>query len=378
MECHPKVLLGARHARDPERGHAARVRAPVTGRHAVEHRRAAGDERLEAGDPSGRVDDHVGRGDQVAHAPGEPEHAHASVAREARLEPLANLVVAARDADDASRAGGARAANRPLEVAYPPPSTGHEHEPPTLGQPERAPRLEPRAALEEGGCYERTHARGAPWAGELVDAGGRAVHHEVEVDPPVGPELEARQVEDGGADASGQPAPLAQAPEDRVDTGVGRYDDVGGVRLDQAKQAATADAIEHRVRPPPNRPEPHEQGVDDAEEPRDAAKLKPRAVPDHPTQERAERGQPILDRHLGTRAPGGEVGGERAGGRLVPLPQIGGQHEDPPRRKHGGLGFGLSDRRCERCGATRTPPARWRAPPRGNLPPQADAASCAS
>jgi hypothetical protein len=84
------------------------------------------------------VDEHVGRGDQLAHAVGEAEHAHAGVRAEARLEPLTRLFVSPRDADHGGSAHVERAADRPLQIADAPTPAGDEHHVAGLGQRERA------------------------------------------------------------------------------------------------------------------------------------------------------------------------------------------------------------------------------------------------
>ena len=108
----------------------------MTWRHAVEDGGTAGDEPLEAGDPAARVHQGVGRGDQVAHAVGKAEHAHARLLAEATLEALAHLVVAPGDADHGRHPDLEGAAHRPLEVADPPAPAGHQHDAADLGQPE--------------------------------------------------------------------------------------------------------------------------------------------------------------------------------------------------------------------------------------------------
>ncbi len=79
---------------------------------------------------------HVGRGDQLAHAVGEPERADARVVAVAALEALAHLVVASGDADHARHVDVEGAPDRSVEIADPPASTGHQDDAAHLGQAE--------------------------------------------------------------------------------------------------------------------------------------------------------------------------------------------------------------------------------------------------
>jgi hypothetical protein len=298
----------------------------VARRHAVEHGRAARDQSLEACDAAPRVHEHVGGGDEVAHPVGEAQDVHPRVRAEGVLEPLAHLVVAAGDAHHGHRPHVERASDRALEVADAPAAAGHERHRPDLGQAERPPGLGPRHKLEEPRRHERPHLARAARAGELLDpAGGAVVHDEMKVDPGVGPELEAREVEHGRADRRPQPPAAPQAPEDGVDAGVGRYDHVGAVGLDQAEQPPPADAVEHAVGAPAHRGEAHEQRVDDAEHPRHPAELEPGAVADRPLENAAEGGEAVGDHDLGPGMLLRDAGRERARRGVVAFPEVGGQ-----------------------------------------------------
>ena len=360
-----QVAGRAGHTSDAERGHAARVGSPVTGRHAVEDGGTAGDEPLEAGDPAARVHERVGRGDQVTHAVCEAEDAHARLLAEAPLEALARLVVAPGDADHGRHPDLEGAAHRPLEVADPPTPAGHQHDAADLGQPERAPGLACGPGLEVRGRHERAHLPRAARARELLDVPVRAVvHDEMEVDAGMGPELEARQVEDRGADRRAQPAAPAQATEDRVDARVGGHDDIGRVRLDQAEEPLGADPVEEGLSAPPHRREPHQERVDDAEDPGHPAELEPGAVADHPLEERTERGEAVGDHDVSPRMLVGQPGGQGPSGRVMAFPEVGGQDEDPSWRGDRGLDDGLSVRvgttpaRHPRLSRERAPPVR--------------------
>jgi hypothetical protein len=340
--------------------------------HPVEDGGAAGDEALQAGDASGGVDEHVGGGDQVAHAVGETEHAHPRVRAVALLEPLTHLLVSPGNADHSGGPHVESAADCPLEIADAPAAAGDQHHVAGLGQREQAAGVGRRAGLEEGGRHQRAHLPRPTGSGELLDPPRRAVvHDQVKVDARMGPELEAREVEDRGADRGTEAAAAAQPPEDRVDPGVGRDHDVRGVGLDQPEQSAAADTVEERVCAAANRAEAHQQGVDDPEQPRHPPELEPRPVADHALEQRSQRGQPVRDRDLDPRALLAQAGRQRPSGRVVAFPEVGGQDEDPPRRVRRGLGVAVwSDRRSWAGAPFRISPGR--APAAWNLPASPD------
>ena len=173
----------------------------MTRGHSVQDGRTPRHETFEAGDPTPGVDEYVGGRDQVGHAVGEAEYANARLPPEGQEQALARLVVSTRHAHHGGRPRSERGPDGPVEVPDAPSAAGDEGHRADGGEVERAPGLRPRARLEEGGRHERTHAARAAGPRQLGDPLARAVvHHEVEIDPGVRPELEAREVEHGGAD----------------------------------------------------------------------------------------------------------------------------------------------------------------------------------
>jgi len=309
--------------------------------HSVQDGRTARDETFETGDPTTGVDEHVGRRDQIAHPVGEAEDADARLPVEGHAQALPRLLVSTRHARYGGRPRSQRGANGAVEVSDAPTPAGDEDDRAAGREVERAPGLDLAARLEERRGDERTHAGRAAGPRQLRDSLARAVvHDEVEIDPGVGPELEAREIEHRGADRDADAPVSAQAPEDRVDARVGRDDDVGPVRLDQSTQALAADPVHDRLGGSSHRREAHEQRVDDPEDPRHTTKLKPRAVANEPAKQGPERGEPVPDRYLRPRALAGQVRGKRPGGRVVSFAEVGGENEDPARRRRRGLDAG--------------------------------------
>src|SRR5204862_3337400 len=78
-----------------------RLRVPLcmSGRDAESDQRPPEDERLEAGDAAGRMDDHVGGGDQLTHTVRVAEDLRPGLTFEGRDESSDGLVVQAADAD---------------------------------------------------------------------------------------------------------------------------------------------------------------------------------------------------------------------------------------------------------------------------------------
>ncbi len=170
-------------------------------RHSVQDGRTPRHQTFETRDPTAGVNEYVGRCDQVAHPVGEAEHADARLPSEGQEEALARLVVSTRHACHGGRPRFERGANGPVEVPDAPSSAGDDDDGAGGREAERAPGLHLTARLEEGGRHERTHAAGAAGSRQLRDSLARAVvHHEVEIDPGVRPELQAREVEHRGAD----------------------------------------------------------------------------------------------------------------------------------------------------------------------------------
>ena len=175
----------------------------MTRRHPVEDGRTTRHETFETGDPTAGVDQHVGGGDQVGHPVGEAQYLNARLPGEGHEQPLADLVVATRHADHGGCPRFERSGYRPVEVADAPSPAGDQGHPSDGRKAERAPGLGLRARLEEGGRHERPHVAGAAGPRQLRDPLARAaVHQEVEVDPGMRPELEAREVEHRGADGN--------------------------------------------------------------------------------------------------------------------------------------------------------------------------------
>ena len=181
---------------EPERGHLLREQRCVTRRRAVgDHGTIAG-ESLEAGDAAGGVHEHVSRGQEVVHRVGEAEHLHARFPGERGLEPHASRRIASGEADH-GRVELQRRRHGSREVAYAPAAAGDDDDRPLARQAERAPGLDGRPRRVELRSHQRRHGMRAAEPGDALDARHEAlVHHEVQVDALVGPQLEAREVGD--------------------------------------------------------------------------------------------------------------------------------------------------------------------------------------
>ena len=113
---------------DAEALHDDGVVADVPDRESVEHDRAAAHPRLEAGDAAGAVHEHVGGGQQLAHAVGEAEDADVLAARERLVKLAANALVAAGDADDVRVGDRGRRLRGAGEVADAPAAARYDHD----------------------------------------------------------------------------------------------------------------------------------------------------------------------------------------------------------------------------------------------------------
>ena len=178
-----------------------------------------------------------------------------------------------------------------------------------------------------------------------------AVHHEVHVDPGLGPEEQAGEVGDRGDRRARHLAAAAQAREHDGDRRVGGDDHVGLVFGDRARQRARAEAgtaagartsgRARRARAASRRP-CRSRG-------RTAAARGSR--PRRPGAAAAHRGEPVDDGHLGRLRGGLDLLAQRACGRGVALADVGGEDQDALRRP------GVRRRACGgacRCGVRMT------------------------
>ena len=181
---------------EPERRHLAREQRRVTGRSAVRDDGAVAGERLEAGDAARGVDEHVRGGQQVAHRVGEAEHPHARLVGERAREPsTTSSSRPARQTTVASSSSAVVTAPARSPTPQPPPETTTTF--PSIGRPSDAPSLDSRPRNMELASHERRDGRRAAEPGHALDVGHEAfVHHEVQVDALVGPELETGEVGD--------------------------------------------------------------------------------------------------------------------------------------------------------------------------------------
>ena len=315
---------------EPERGHLPREQRCVTRRRAVgDHGTVAG-ESLEAGDAAGGVDEHVSRGQEVAHRVGEAEHLHARFPGEPGLEPHASRRIASGEADH-GRVELERRRHGSREVADAPAATGDDDDRPFVRQAERAgPRRtpaacgtpEPPAATRDVRCRARRRARRPDEA---------LVHDEVQVDALVGPELEAREVGDRRAGGNEHLAAQAQRAEDQRRGRPGRDDDVGRAPADESQHRARADQRERRPREPPQHAAAAQAPEEQREQPGRGVQLPAVGVVQDPPQRCRELGQHVSDGHLRARVPPHEILGEDARSRQVPLADRRREHEDANR-----------------------------------------------
>ena len=110
----------------------------VAGWRAVGDDPAPANHRLEARHSAGGVDEHVGRGEELAHLVGESEHRHAWLVGERQLEPLAVVLVAAGEADHDRARESERLADGAIEIADSPAASRHEHDSTGVRQAELA------------------------------------------------------------------------------------------------------------------------------------------------------------------------------------------------------------------------------------------------
>ena len=104
-------------------------------RSAVRDHWALAGERLEAGDAARGVDEHVRRGQQVAHRVGEAEHPHARLVGERHSRAERAFLIASCEADD-GRIELERSGNRARKVAHAPAAPGDHDELPVDRQAE--------------------------------------------------------------------------------------------------------------------------------------------------------------------------------------------------------------------------------------------------
>ena len=320
-----------RDAREPEAREGAVVRADVTAPPAVRDRRAAAHQRLEHGQPAGRMDERIGRGEPVRHLVRERLGPHTLVAREVLLERLPELLVVAAQADDlVDSLHGEHLAHRALDVADAPAAAGDEHDLGAGLQLEGAPRVGRRARLEELRRREAVHAMHlgvlARDPAHLVDR--LRVRHEVQVGARRRPVAQPGQVGDDGADRHVQAPGLAQPPEHLRRVRVRRDDHVRPVGGDQAQQAPTAEPHEQPLREAAGHREAREDPEADVPQPEEAEEDDTRRVVRDGRDGAPHRRQAVLrlDHDVGPLGP--ELVGQPAGRGVVSLTDAGGEDQD--------------------------------------------------
>jgi hypothetical protein len=222
----------------------------------------------------------------------------------------------------------AELAHGALDVAHPPAAAGDDDHAALRRQPERAPRLQRAARLQELGGDQRTHeARGA-LPGDALDRGHRlAVHHEVHVDPGLRPEEETRQVGDRGHGGAAHGAGAAQPREHDGDRGVGRDDHVGFVLGDAARERPGAEQAQLPAGEPADGGHALQQPVDERVAPRQEAQLHAVAVLHDLAQHAPHRGEAVDHRDLGLLGGGFDLLGQRARGGRMALADVGRQNQ---------------------------------------------------
>ncbi len=307
-----------------EGGHLAGVQPRVPDGQAVGDDRRPGRPGLQARHAAGRVDEHVGRGQQLGHFVGEAEYVDPVLVREGCAELRVELLVAPSQADDAAHLGGPdELAHRARDVADAPAAAGDDDHPAVLGQPELAPRVGRAARLQELSGDQRLDEAHAALARDPLDRRHRlAVHDEVHVDARLRPEEEAGQVGDRRDGRGFDFAAPAQARQHDRDGRVGRDDHIRVVLGDRPCERPRAEQAQQPACHETHRQDVLEHPVDDRVGPREELQLHAIAVLDDGLQHAPHRPQAVDHRHLGRLGRGLDLLGQRACGGCMALADV--------------------------------------------------------
>ena len=225
----------------PERGHLPGQVRGVPRRGSVGDDRAPAGERLQARHAARRVHENVGGCEHLTHLIGETEHGDPRIATEGALQPLLDRGIAACKTEHGHAGELQRGDGRPLEISDRPTSARYDDKTSGHRQPERLSRGGGGPRDSKASRHERGDDLHAPGPCHPLDARHQAlVHDEMDVDTPVGPHLDTREVRNRGAYRNTDPAAQSEAAEDRGRCREGRDDHVGSVLTDDPQ---------HRSRP---------------------------------------------------------------------------------------------------------------------------------
>ncbi len=276
------------------------------------------------------MNERVGGREQFVHPIAKAADPNPRLAGERLGEPPPERLVPPGETDNHRRRQLQARPRRSREVADPPAAAGDDDHPFVEGQGQFAPRLFARAGLEECGRDERPDAPDAPNPGHPLD--GRdagSVHHQVEVDPAVSPELESGKIGGGGTRRHRQASLASEIAEHARCRRIGRDDDVRPVALDQPQQRACAE--QRKARPPQTakRGNASEEAIEKAEDPGRETELEAVGVEQDEAKQAAESNERVADQDLDVSSLADELGSEcpRRGG--VTLPDHGGEDDNP-------------------------------------------------
>ena len=310
----------------PERGDRLGVPACMSRGRAEGDDRLAADERLQAGDAGGRVDDRVGRRHQLVHVVGEAEDARARLAGEVLFQAHADLLVEAADADDIRALELERRAHGAFELADAPAASGDDDQRAFLGQAQRAASVGLRHRLEELLLDEGAHDACASRSRNALDrTHAGLVHDQVEIHPRVRPQRVHAEVADRCHGRDLQDPAAAQVADDARRGGMGRDDHVGVHAADEAEERLRAEQGQARSR---DRASGREAGEEEALEPvrpGQAAELDAVDVPAHERDDASDVLERVVDDDLGRFSP--QLGLQRAGDGAVALALLGREDE---------------------------------------------------
>ena len=302
-------------------------------RGAIGDDRAAADEGFEAGHAAGRVHNRVGGREQLAHLGGEAENANPRRVCERQGQPPPQALVSRRQADDRRRRQPQARPDRAFEVADAPAAAGDDDERPIERQAQPATRPLRRAGREEGGRDQRPHPTCAARAGHPLDRRqARLVHHQMKVDPRVGPELEPGEI---GRRRTGRHPQAAAAPQRAEHAGCRRKggdDDVRPAAIDESEQRACTEERQPGPPEPAQDTKASKEAVEKAEDPGGEAKLAAVGIEQDVTEKAAEPHERVADQNLDVRSLADKLGREHPRGGHMALPDLGGQDDDPQSR----------------------------------------------
>ena len=179
----PQLHVRASVRDEAEHRHLPGQQRCMTRRPTVRDDRTSTGERLQAGNPAGRVHQHVRGSEQIAHRVDESEHPHPRLAGKRTLETHASPLIAAGEADHRHTFELERCLDGSVEITNRPAATRDDDKRPLLRQAERLPGLGCRtrsqelrrrpAARRHARCRDRRCARRPPRGSRASRGAGR-------------------------------------------------------------------------------------------------------------------------------------------------------------------------------------------------------------